>query len=108
MRSPLDVVFGRVGGFPVRELTRRAVPCFKYVVEDEREVLAICLLIDGRYLYRYPSADGSVNSSGAKVRLAQDRVAAYLRGEMEHLRLREFQPGVCRYVNQGERTGRAS
>jgi hypothetical protein len=23
----------------------------------------------------------------------------YLKGEMEHLRLREFQPGLCRYVH---------
>ena len=108
MRSPLDVVLGRVGGFPIRELTRRAVPCFKHVVEDGREVLAVCLLVDGRYLYRYPYSDGRPGPLGAIVRVADARVAAYLRGEMEHLRLREFQPGVCRYVNQKESAGSAS
>lgn len=102
MRSPLDVVLGRLGGFTIRDLTRRAVPCFKYVVEDGKEVLAVCLLIDGRYLYRYPFSDAKPKPQGTTVRVAQERVAAYLRGEMEHLRLREFQPGVCRYVEQPE------
>lgn len=108
MRSPLDVLRGRVGGFPVREITRRVVPCFKNVVEEGREVLGVCLLIDGRYLYRYPWADAKVHELGTTVRLDTDRVAAYLRGEMEHLRLREFQPGICRYVNEREPEGRAS
>lgn len=108
MRSPLDVLRGRVGGFPIREITRRVVPCFKYVVEDEVETLGVCLLIDGRYLYRYPYADAKAHELGTTVRLASDRVAGYLRGEMEHLRLREFQPGICRYVNERKPEGRAS
>ena len=29
-----------------------------------------------------------------------DTKARFLRGEMEHLRLREFQPGLCRYVQK--------
>ena len=28
--------------------------------------------------------------------------ARFLRGEMEHLRLREFQPGLCRYVERAD------
>ena len=98
MRSPVDVLLGRVGGFTIREIARRTVPCYKYVVEDEggREQLAICLLIDSRYLYRYPFED-------RKGMRALSTKAAYLRGEMEHLRLREFQPGICRYVNRRER-----
>ena len=97
MRSPMDVLFGRVGGFTIREIARRTVPCYKYVVEEEGgpEQLSVCLLIDSRYLYRYPYEDRKGMSSLATK-------AAYLRGEMEHLRLREFQPGVCRYVRARE------
>ncbi len=96
MRSPVDALLGRVGGFHIREITRRTVPCYKHVLEgdDEREALAVCLLIDSRYLYRYPYPLRGMRSLEAK--------AAYLRGEMEHLRLREFQPGVCRYVKRPE------
>jgi hypothetical protein len=100
MRSPVDVVMGRVGGFPIREITRRTVPCYKQVVEDGREVLSVCLLIDVRYLYSYPFEHKGIRSLESK--------AAYLRGDMEHLRLREFQPGVCRYVNQKASSGQAS
>lgn len=97
MRSPVDMLLGRVGGFTTREIAKRTVPCFKHVVEREgdRETLALCLLIDSRYLYRYPHEDvKGMRSLAIK--------AAYLRGEMEHLRLREFQPGVCRYVKHRE------
>jgi hypothetical protein len=97
MRSPVDIVMGRVGGFTFREIARRTVPCFKHVIEvdGEREQLALCILIDSRYLYRFPyeSLQG-VAGLAAKAR--------YLRGEMEDLRLREFQPGVCRYANRKE------
>ena len=34
--------------------------------------------------------------------------ARFLRGEMEHLRLREFQPGICRYVKSSSSTASAS
>ena len=97
MRSPLDLLLGRIGGFTIREIARRTVPCYKYVVEEEgaAEQLAVCLLIDSGYLYRYPFEDRKgMRALGTK--------AAYLRGEMEHLRLREFQPGVCRYVRARE------
>lgn len=98
MRSPLDMLLGRIGGFTIREIARRTVPCYKYVVEtdDGREQLAVCLLIDSRYLYRYPFED-------RKGMRALATKAGYLRGDMEHLRLREFQPGICRYVNRGEK-----
>jgi hypothetical protein len=81
----------RVNGVPKREITRRTVPCFKNVIESDGERLALCLLIDSKYLYRYPyeSVNG-LRSLGVKAR--------YLKGEMEDLRLREFQPGLCRYV----------
>ena len=98
MRSLGDVVTGRVGGFKIIEIARRTVPCFKYVIEkDGQKKLALCLLVDSGKLYRFPFEDlRGVKSLGVK--------APYLRGEMEHLRLREFQPGLCRYV---ERTDQA-
>jgi hypothetical protein len=81
----------RVNGVHKREITRRTVPCLKTVIESDGERLALCLLIDAKYLYRYPfeSANG-LRSLAIKAR--------YLKGEMEDLRLREFQPGLCRYV----------
>jgi hypothetical protein len=92
-RSPADVIMGRVGGFPIREITRRVVPCFKYVIEGTEEKLALCILIDGRYLYRFPY-------EGVRGIRSLAQKASYLRGEREDLRLREFQPGICRYVKQ--------
>jgi hypothetical protein len=81
----------RVNGVRKREITRRTVPCFKNVIEPDGERLALCLLVDSKYLYRYPyeKVEG-LRSLGVKAR--------YLKGEMEDLRLREFQPGLCRYV----------
>lgn len=98
MRSPVDVLTGRVGGFKSMEIARRTVPCYKYVIEkDGQKKLALCLLVDSGKLYRFPFEDlRGIKSLEAKAR--------YLRGEMEHLRLREFQPGLCRYV---ERTDQA-
>ena len=87
---------GRVGGFPIREITRRTVPCYKFVDETDGEELAICLLVDSFLLYRYPFPETKGIRSLA-------RKAGYLAGDMEHLRLREYQPGHCRYVNQGQR-----
>jgi len=94
-RSPIDVVMGRVGGFPIREIARRTVPCFKHVVEADGEKLALCLLVDTTRLYRFPY-EGLRGIKSLKVK------APFLRGEMEHLRLREFQPGLCRYVRPNE------
>jgi hypothetical protein len=92
---------GRVGGFTIREIARRTVPCYKTVVEDDGDRLALCLLVDTGKLYRFPYERlRGIRSLTAKAR--------YLRGEMEHLRLREFQPGICRYVrppDHAERTG---
>ena len=90
MRSPLDVLLGRVGGFTTREIARRTVPCYKRVLEPEGERLEVCLLVDAKYLYAYPYGLRGIPSLATKAR--------YLRGEMEHLRLREFEPGICRYV----------
>lgn len=80
------------------EIARRTVPCYKHVIEkDGKKKLALCLLVDSGKLYRFPFEDlRGIKSLQAKAR--------YLRGEMEHLRLREFQPGLCRYV---ERTDQA-
>ena len=85
----------RVNGVSKREITRRTVPCFKNVIESDGERLALCLLVDSGYLYRYPyeRVDG-LRSLAIKAR--------YLKGEMEYLRLREFQPGLCRYVHPRE------
>lgn len=98
MRSPVDVLTGKVGGFKSMEIARRTVPCYKYVIEkDGQKELALCLLVDSGKLYRFPFEDlKGIKSLEAKAR--------YLRGEMEDLRLREFQPGLCRYV---ERTDQA-
>jgi hypothetical protein len=93
MRSPLNVLRGRIGGFQKIEIARRTVPCYKHVIEDDGERLAVCLLVDSKYLYRYPYE--SLNGTRSL-----EVKARYLRGEMEHLRLREFQPRVCRYVNR--------
>ena len=82
----------RVNGVPKREVTRRTVPCYKHVIEPDGERLALCLLIDTKHLYRYPFEKVTgLRSLGIKAR--------YLKGEMEDQRLREFQPGLCRYVH---------
>ena len=92
MRSPIDVLRGRVGGMAKMEIVRRTVPCFKNVIEPDGERLALCLLVDSGRLYRFPYENvRGIRSLAIKARFVQ--------GEMEHLRLREFQPGLCRYVN---------
>jgi hypothetical protein len=93
MRSPIDVLAGRVGGFQKMEIARRTVPCYKHVIEKDGEKLSVCLLVDSGKLYRFPFEDiKGIKSLEVKAR--------YLHGEMEHLRLREFQPGLCRYVER--------
>jgi len=95
MRSPADVLAGRVSGFSKMEIARRTVPCYKHVIEKEGERLAVCLLVDSGKLYRFPFENmKGIKSLGIKAR--------FLRGEMEHLRLREFQPGLCRYVERAD------
>ena len=97
MRSPIDVLAGRVQGYTKIEIARRNVPCFKHVLEKDGEKLSLCLLIDSGKLYRFPyEGVKGIKSLAIKAR--------YLRGEMEHLRLREFQPGLCRYVERAEKT----
>jgi len=82
----------KVNGLRKSEIARRTVPCFKYVIEPDGERLALCLLVDSKYLYRYPyESTKGLRSLAVKAR--------YLKNEMEHLRLREFQPGLCRYVH---------
>jgi hypothetical protein len=97
----MDVLAGRVGGFKKMEIARRTVPCYKHVIELEGEKkggsLAVCLLVDSGKLYRFPFEDAK-GVKGLAIK------ARFLRGEMEHLRLREFQPGLCRFV---ERAGKA-
>ncbi|HZV53012.1 MAG TPA: hypothetical protein VFD49_25020 [Candidatus Dormibacteraeota bacterium] len=92
MRSPVDVLLGRIEGLKKVEIARRTVPCYKHVIEPDGERLALCLLVDHKQLYRYPFE----NVKGARALAIKAR---YLKGEMEHLRLREFQPGICRYVH---------
>ena len=96
MRSPIDVLAGRVGGFTKMGIARRTVPCYKHVIEKDGEQLALCLLVDSGKLYRFPFE----NVKGIK---SLEVKARYLRGEMEHLRLREFQPGLCRYVERADK-----
>jgi hypothetical protein len=95
MRSPIDVLAGRVGGFTKMEIARRTVPCYKHVIEKDGQKLAVCVLIDSGKLYRFPF-EGTKGLKGLEAK------ARYLRGEMEHLRLREFQPGLCRYVERAD------
>jgi hypothetical protein len=95
MRGPIAVLAGRVSGFKKIEIARRTVPCYKKVIEKDGEQLALCMLVDSGKLYRFPFE----SSKGIK---SLELKARYLRGEMERYRLREFQPGLCRYV---ERTG---
>ncbi|TMC85337.1 MAG: hypothetical protein E6J06_04215 [Chloroflexi bacterium] len=96
MRSPIDVLAGKVGGFKKMEIARRTVPCYKHVLEKEGEQLSVCLLVDSGKLYRFPfESSRGIGSLAIKAR--------YLRGEMEHLRLREFQPGLCRYVERADK-----
>ena len=95
MRSPVDVLLGKVGGFSKTEIARRTVPCYKHVLEKDGEKLSVCLLVDSGKLYRFPFEDTKgMRSLAIKAR--------YLRGEMEHLRLREFQPRLCRYVERAD------
>lgn len=97
MRNPIDVLSGRVGGLTKMEIARRTVPCYKHVIEkDGEERLALCMLVDSGKLYRLPFE----HVKGIK---SLEIKARYLRGEMEHLRLREFQPGLCRYVERADK-----
>lgn len=93
MRTPVDVLLGRVDGLAKSEIARRTVPCYKYVLEPDGQKLEVCLLVDSRRLYRYPF-EGLRGMAGLRAK------GRYVRGEMEHLRLREFQPGICRYVKE--------
>ena len=95
MRSPIDVLKGRVGGFTKMEIARRTVPCFKHVIEKDGEQLSLCILVDSGKLYRFPFET-------VKGMTSLEIKARFLRGEMEHLRLREFQPGFCRYVERAD------
>ena len=87
---------GRVAGFKKMEIARRTVPCYKHVIEKDGETLALCMLVDSGKLYRFPYENvKGIRSLAIKAR--------FLRGEMEHLRLREFQPGLCRYVERADK-----
>lgn len=103
MRSPLDYIFQRVGGLKISEVARRCVPCYKNVVErDGSEHLGLCMLIDHHNLYRFPHEDAATRSGIAREATGMSGLelkVKFIRGDMEHLRLREFQPGFCRYVN---------
>lgn len=96
MRNPIDVLAGNVGGFKKMEVARRTVPCYKHVIEKDGDQLSLCLLVDSGKLYRFPFEKiKGIRSLEVKAR--------FLRGEMEHLRLREFQPGLCRYVERANK-----
>jgi hypothetical protein len=89
----MDMIQGRINGFTKHEIVRRTVPCYKYVIEPNGQQLEVCLLVDTKFLYRWPYGnDKSVKTLAKK--------AAVLKGEMEDLRLREFQPGICRYAKK--------
>ena len=98
MRGPMSIVLGRYRGMPRSEIARRTVPCYKYVQEPDGERLALCVLVDAGWLYRWPYETASINSDLALK-------ANLLHGQMEHLRLREFQPRRCRYVHVRQGAG---
>lgn len=104
MRSPIDYVLQRVGGMKITEVARRCVPCYKYVIEPGGEKrLALCLLVDHFRLYRFPYEDPKSKIGIARRAMGMrglELKVRYINGEMEDLRLREFQPGICRYVRQ--------
>lgn len=104
MRSPLDYLLQRVGGMKITEVARRCVPCYKYVIEEgDEKHLALCMLVDHFRLYRFPYEDQKSKIGIARRAMGMrglELKVRYINGEMEHLRLREFQPGVCRYVKQ--------
>ncbi len=77
------------------EIARRTVPCLKHVIEKDGEQLSLCILVDSGKLYRFPFET-------VKGMTSLEIKARFLRGEMEHLRLREFQPGFCRYVERAD------
>ena len=95
MRGLMDVLAGKAGGFKKMEIARRTVPCYKRVIEKDGEKPALCLLVDSGKLYRFPF-ENAKGIEGLEIK------ARYLRNEMEHLRLREFQPGLCRYVERAD------
>ena len=96
MRNPIEVLTGKVGGFTTTEVARRTVPCYKHVIEKDGERLALCVLVESGKLFRFPFED-------VKVMRGLEIKARFLRGVMEHLRLREFQPGLCRYVERADK-----
>jgi len=65
------------------------------VIEKDGEQLSLCILVDSGKLYRFPFET-------VKGMTSLEIKARFLRGEMEHLRLREFQPGFCRYVERAD------
>ena len=79
------------------EIARRTVPCYKHVIEKDGEKLA--RLPAGRLRQALPLSvrERRRASQGLEIK------ARFLRGEMEHLRLREFQPGLCRYVERADK-----
>ena len=95
MRGLMDVLAGKVGGFKKMDVARRTVPCYKRVIEKDGEKSALCLLVDSGKLYRFPF-ESAKGIEGLEIK------ARFLRGEMEHLRLREFQPGLCLYVERAD------
>src|SRR5260370_27557398 len=98
MRAPIDVLTGRIGGFTKAEIARRTVPCYKRVLEQDGERLSLCMLVDSGKLYRL-SDDGIKGIKNLEIK------ARYLRGEMEHLRLREVRAGLCLYSDRAEKAG---
>ena len=95
MRSPIDYIQQRVGGFKIREVARRCVPCYKYVIEPDGQRLGLCMLIDHYKLYRFPYEDPKALFGMSREAVGMrglELKAGFLRGEMEHLRLRELLP----------------
>src|SRR5207253_470378 len=74
MRSPIDVLAGRVGGFKKMEIARRTVPCYKHVLEKRRELKVAVERL------KLELADAQSNAGGPDPRLGE------LREEVERLR----------------------
>src|SRR5713101_4897290 len=86
MRSPIDVLTGRVGGFTKTEIARRTVPCYKHVIEKDGERLSLCMLVDSGKLYRLPDEDSRASRASRSRRVicaARWSTSAYVSSSLD-------------------------
>ena len=106
-------VFGGGGGVivPAEIDELHAYGVTRIFTPEDGQRLGLCMLIDHYKLYRFPHEDSKALFGIAREAVGMrglELKARFLRGEMEHLRLREFQPGICRYVKNTSTAASAS